>query len=148
GLGLAYATVKILLRMIPVALPTWMRIQIDAPVLGFALVLSLVSTLLAASAAAFLVTRTDLARVLKEQTRSATGGAAFRSVLVVSQVGLTLLLLIGAGLLSQTFLRLRGQETGFRSENLLVASVTNYKTGGRVETAQALSQFHEQALER
>ncbi len=149
GIGLAYASVILLLRLIPVALPTWMRIEIDAVALAFALAAALASALLAGSAAALLASRTDIGHVLKDSSRSATGGGArLRSVLVVSQVGLTLLLLIGAGLLSQTFVRLRNQSTGFQSEGLLVARATNYRPGARVEKAIALSQFHEQVLER
>lgn len=149
GIGLAYASVVVLLRLIPVALPTWMRIEIDAAALAFALAAALLSTFLSGSAAALLASRADIGDALKDNSRSSTsGGSRFRSVLVVSQVGLTLLLLIGAGLLSQTFVRLRNQATGFRSEGLLVARATNYRPGTRVEKAVALSQFHEQVLER
>ena len=149
GIALAYASVAVLLRLIPVPLPTWMRIEIDGTALAFALAIALVCTLLSGSAAAFLAARADVGSALKEHSRSATsGGSRLRSVLVVSQVSLTLLLLIGAGLLSRTFVRLRSQTTGFQSEGLLVARATNYRPGTRVEKAMALSQFHEQVLER
>jgi hypothetical protein len=69
-------------------------------------------------------------------------------VLVVSQVSLTLLLLIGASLLTETFVRLRTQNTGFASDGLIVVRATNYRTGSRQEQAAALSQFHERVLER
>ncbi len=148
GVGLAYAAVRLLLRVILVPLPTWMRIEIDAPVLVFSSVVSLLSAFLAAAGAVLLVSRADLAHFLRDHTRSTAGGARFRQALVISQVALTLLLLIGAGLLSQTFLRLRHQETGFSTTGLLVARVANYRSGSRVETARALSQFHAQVLER
>jgi putative ABC transport system permease protein len=126
-----------------------MRIEVDAASLGFGLAASLVAALLSSLAAAMLVARADLGPLLKDNARTTTGGGArLRSALVVSQVCLTLLLLMGAGLLTRTFLRLRNQETGFRTESLLVVRATNYRTGTRAEKAAALSRFHEQVLER
>jgi putative ABC transport system permease protein len=149
GALLAVASVRALLALVPGPLPAWMRIEIDSPALGFALLASLLSTVLAGSAAALFTGRVDLGSTLKEATRGSTsGGSRLRGALVVSQVGLSLLLLIGAGLLSQTFLRLRNQETGFRAERLLVVRTTNFRPGTRQEKSRALSQFHEQVLER
>jgi putative ABC transport system permease protein len=58
------------------------------------------------------------------------------------------MLLVGAGLMMQSFLRMRQVDSGFASRNLLVARVTNYRTGKRVERATALSQFHGRVLDR
>jgi putative ABC transport system permease protein len=149
GIALAALGVRALLGLVPVALPAWMRIAVDAPALAFALVASCLSTLLAGSAAVFFAMRTELEVALREQTRGSTAGSArLRATLVVTQVGLALVLLIGAGLLSQTFLRLRHQETGFATEGLLAVRATNYRPGTRAERSRALSQFHEQVLER
>jgi putative ABC transport system permease protein len=149
GTALAVLGVRALLGLVPVALPAWMRIAVDAPALAFALFASGLSTLVAGSAAAFFATRTELEVALRQQTRGSTAGSArLRGALVVTQVGLALVLLIGAGLLSQTFLRLRHQETGFATQGLLAVRATNYRQGTREETSRALSQFHEQVLER
>jgi putative ABC transport system permease protein len=101
------------------------------------------------SAPAVLSARADVALVLRNGSRSVTGGGArLRSALVVSQIGLTLLLLVGAGLVAQTFPRLRDQESGFRADGLLVVRATNDRSGTRLQRAAMLSQFHEQVLER
>jgi predicted permease len=148
GVGVAFGSVRLLLGLIPVDLPSWMRIEVDPAALAFALLLALLTTLLFGLTPALMLSRSDPAEALKEDTRTGTGGGArLRGVLVVSEICLTLLLLIGAGLLTQTFLRLRNQETGFDPEGLLVARATNYRQGTRAERAAALSQFHGEVLD-
>ncbi len=138
---------RALLALVP-QLPASMRIGIDAPALGFALLASLASTLLAGSATALFAASADAGHTLRDAARGSTSGGTLRSALVVSQVGLALLLLVGAGLLSQTFLRLRNQETGFSAERLLLTRTTNFRPGTRPEKSRALPQFQEQVLER
>jgi putative ABC transport system permease protein len=149
GVLLAVASVRALLALIPVALPTWMRIEVDPAALAFALAATVVTALLCGLLSALFAARTDFNTMLKEDARTSTGGGRrLRGVLVVSQVSLTLLLLIGASLLTETFVRLRTQETGFASDGIIVVRATNYRTGSRQEQAAALSQFHERVLER
>jgi predicted permease len=149
GVLLAFASVRALLGLIPVTLPTWMRIEVDPAALAFAVVITVLTALLCGLLSALFAARTDLNTMLKEDARTSTGGGRrLRSAFVVSQVSLTLLLLIGASLLAQTFIRLRNQDTGFASDRLIVVRATNYRTGSRQEQAAALSQFHEQVLER
>ncbi len=141
GVPLAVLGVRALLGLVPMALPAWMRIAVDAPALAFALLASCVSTLLAGSAAALLATRTQIEAALKEKVRGSTAGSGrLRGALVVTQIGLALVLLICAGLLSQTFLRLRHQETGIATQGLLTVRATNYRPGTREEKSRALSQ--------
>jgi putative ABC transport system permease protein len=149
GVLLAVASVRALLGLIPVALPTWMQIEVDPAALAFALVATMVTALLCGLLAALFAARADLNTVLKDDARTSTGsGRRLRSVLIVSQVSLTLLLLVGASLLTETFVRLRTQDTGFAADGLIVVRATNYRTGTRQEQAAALSQFHERVLER
>jgi putative ABC transport system permease protein len=149
GLGLAFVCVQLLLALIPVALPTWMRITVDGPALAFAFAVSITTTALFGLAPALLASRSNLHNMLKENSRSSTGGGVrVQGALVTAQLCLTLLLLVGAGLLTQTFLALRKQKTGFVTEGLLVARANNYRTGTRVERSVALSQYHQQVLDR
>jgi putative ABC transport system permease protein len=149
GVLLAFASVRALLGLIPVTLPTWMRIEIDPAALAFGVSITVLTALLCGLLSALFAARTDLNSMLKEDARTSTGGGRrLRGAFVVSQVSLTLLLLIGASLLTQTFVRLRNQDTGFASDRLIVVRATNYRTGSRQEQAAALSQFHEQVLER
>jgi putative ABC transport system permease protein len=149
GVLMAFASVRALLGLIPVALPTWMRIEVDPAALAFALVVTGLTALLCGLLSALFAARADLNAMLKQDARTASGGGRrLRGAFVVSQVSLTLLLLIGASLLTQTFIRLRNQDTGFASDRLLVVRATNFRTGSRQEQAAALSQFHERVLER
>jgi putative ABC transport system permease protein len=149
GVVLAMASVRALLRLIPVALPSWMRIEIDPAALTFAMAATVVTAVLCGLLSALFAARADLNTVLKDDARTSTGGGRrLRSVLIVSQVSLTLLLLVGASLLTETFVRLRTQDTGFAADGLIVLRATNYRTGTRQEQAAALSQFHERVLER
>ncbi len=93
-------------------------------VLAFALVLSLGTVLVFGLAPALMGSHVDLAEELKAGSRSVAGGRArFRSVLVVGQVALSVVLLVGAALLVQSFTRLRSVDPGFRTENLLTAEI-------------------------
>jgi len=147
GLTLAYGSVRLLLPLIPFSLPAWMRISVDLPALAFALMSCFVVTMLFGAAPALLLSGSNLSTVMRDSGRNSTGaGNRFRSVLVAAEICVTLLLLVGAGLLTETFVRLRTQETGFRSDGLLIVKAINYRTGTRVERATALSQFHDQVI--
>jgi len=143
GVALAVAGVKALLALIPVQLPFWMRIEVDAPVLVFSLAVAVLTSLLFGLAPALLASRTNLNDALRDGTKGSSGGAKVRSSLVVAQVALCLLLLAGAGLMMQTFLRLQRRDMGFNPDNVLVARTTNFYNGPRAERATALAAHHE-----
>ena len=149
GIALAFLGVATLLKLIPVALPFWMQIDVNPVVLGFALAASISTGVLFGLAPALSAARTDLQSLLKEGARgSSSGGSRLRSALVVAEVGLSVLLLVGAGLMMQTFLRLQRVDPGFQPERILVVRVTKFQPGRRVERAATLTVFHEQVLSR
>ena len=149
GSALAFLGVAALVKLIPVALPFWMRIDVNPMVLGFALAASISTGILFGLAPALAAARTDLQPLLKEGARgSSSRGSRLRNALVVTEVALSVLLLVGAGLMMQTFLRLQRIDPGFRPERILVARVTKFQPGRRVERAAATSVFHEQVLGR
>ena len=128
GLGvlLAWGSIGWLLRLGGNALPNISPVTVDSRVLLFAATLAILSGVLFGLAPAFQTARIDLRTVLNEATRGATSSRAqrhTRSALIVAQVGLALLLLVGAGLLLRSFERLASQLPGFHPENLLVADV-------------------------
>ena len=90
-----------------------------------ALGLSVGTVVLFGSYPSFSAARTNPATVLKDGSRGSTGGkgSAFRNGLVVVQVALSLILLVGSGLMIRSFSRLNSVEPGFRVENLLTARV-------------------------
>jgi putative ABC transport system permease protein len=119
GVGLAAAGVRALAAASPPDLPRIASIAIDGRVLAFALGITLLTALLFGLAPALQQSRVDLRGALGSGTRSVGGGALgrLRSVLVASEIALALVLLIGAGLLGRSFLRLLANDLGFAVEN-------------------------------
>ncbi len=108
-------------------LPRAQEIHSDGFVLAFTAIVSLAAGVLFGLAPAAQISRPDVNSILRAEGRGATAGHrrnALRSLLVVSQVALSVLLLIGAGLLLRNFAGLRDSNPGFRSHNLLTMNVS------------------------
>ena len=107
------------------ALPNTSQVALNGSVLAFNLALSLATGLLFGLMPAWQTRRVDLTGALKGGGRSITGGLhqRFRATLVVAEIALTLVLLVGAGLMVRTFLRLRAAYPGYQSANLLTLKV-------------------------
>ena len=130
GLLLAYLTSGVLLAYIPTlsATPVEMDASPDAKVLGFTLLLSLVTGMVCGLAPALQASRPDVVPALKdEMTMIGRGHRRFglRNLLVIVQVAFSLILLIGAGLFLRTLQNLKGLDLGFtaKTENVLLMSV-------------------------
>ena len=120
------------------SLPTTAQIDLDRQVLLFTLFISLITGVVFGLAPAFGASKPDLNDMLKEGGRGATAGgrrATVRSLLVVSEIALSLVLLISAGLLVKSFWRLLNADPGFAAQNLLtmqLALKANEGEGGKV----------------
>src|SRR6185369_16940515 len=131
GVALGFAGMRALLAVSPAGLPrigeNGSAVSIDWRVLGFTLVVSLLTGILFGTLPAFSASRSNLNSTLKESgNRSGTGfreGKA-RSLLVVSEVSLALVLLIGATLLIRTFIALHEVGPGFDSHNVLTMEMS------------------------
>jgi putative ABC transport system permease protein len=111
----------------PGELPRADEIGIDAPVMAFTLVVSVVTGLLFGLAPAMHASAADLHGVLKEGGRGSAGdrgGQGLRRTLVVAEVALALTLLTGAGLLVKSFARLQGVDPGFDPGHLLTFNLS------------------------
>jgi putative ABC transport system permease protein len=127
GLLLARWLASTLVRLSPPELGDFQNVEINAPVLGFTFVVSLLTGVIFGVVPAFESSNIKLNDTLKEAGRSLTGSARsrrLRGALVVAEVALALTLLAGAGLLARSFLRLQGVDTGFNARNVLTMRVT------------------------
>lgn len=125
GIGLAGTAVAILNSSRPLALAESPEISIDAVVIGFALVLSLLVGLISSLAPALKAAGLSGGEALQGERRAA-GSRSLRKVrqgLVVAQLGVSLTLLIGAAVLAKSFLKLRDVDPGFRPEGVLTARI-------------------------
>jgi putative ABC transport system permease protein len=122
GLGLAYLGIRALVAFNPENLPGLSGVALDWRVLGFTLLLSVVTGLLFGLAPALAAGKMDLNEALKDGARGASGGVRrqrLRNLLVVSEVALALLLLAGGGLALKSFWNLVRVDAGFRAERVL-----------------------------
>jgi putative ABC transport system permease protein len=124
GILLARWAVPALLALSPPDISNFSQIGLNPEVLGFSVLVSVLSGILFGLAPAFHASRPNVNDSLKEGERGSTqarGGT--RSALVVGEVGLSLLLLIGAGLMVKSFVRLMNVDPGFDPDHLLVFSI-------------------------
>ena len=134
GLILAIWLMDLFIAISPSALPHTQDIKIDGTVLGFTFLLAVITGILFGLIPGLQSSAINLVSELKDAPGLSRSNRALRlrSVLVVSQVALAVTLLIGAGLLGQTLLRLLNHDPGFNIENLVAASVIpppdKYKT--------------------
>jgi putative ABC transport system permease protein len=149
GALLASWSVKALIALSPGRLPRLAEISIDSRVLLFTAGVSLITGILFGLAPALQASRTDLNESLKESGRSAMGGRhrqRARSLLVVSEVALSLVLLVGAGLLTKSFVQLQNVKPGFDPNHLLAVDLALPQTKYKDEAQMA--QFFEQVVAR
>jgi predicted permease len=129
GLAVAIGSVKLLIAVSPVQLPRLEgmgALGVDARVLGFSMIIAALTALAFGVVPAMLMARGDMQRPLKESGRSADGGGArrrARSALVVAEVGLAVMLLVGAGLLARSFQRLVEQDPGFSPARVVTVNL-------------------------
>ncbi len=126
GLGIAYGGLVLLKAFIPENISQAREISLDFKVLGFTLLVSVLTGVIFGLAPAIQAARFNQIETLKEGGRDAAtggGGKRLRSLLVMSEVAISLVLLIGAGLLINSFLRLRNVDPGFRADNLLTMKI-------------------------
>ena len=146
GLVLGYAGVRWLLAINPGDIPrigeTGAGVGVDWRVLAFTLVVSLATGIIFGLFPAIGASRPDLHSTLKEgSNRSGTSYRQnkARSLLVISEVSLALVLLVGAALLIRTFVNLRGVDPGFNPKNVLTMYMS--LTGDRFEKTAGVAQL-------
>ena len=127
GMLLAVFGVRVLMATSPITFPTFVHPGIDAPVALFTLLVTLLCGIAMGLAPGMHSRLTRLHAALKESSGRASGGKLpqrFRNALVIAEIALTLVLLIGAGLLIRSFRELTAVNPGFDPDHLLCATVS------------------------
>ena len=149
GLFVAQIVAAGLVRFAPVQLPRATEIRVDGWAFLFALVITIISGALAGIVPALQASKTDVSTMLKEnvaQSSSSRRGGRFREALVVSEFALSLMLLIGAALLGQSFLNLLQVNPGFQTNHLLSAEI--WLTGTRIHSIAELTSYYSELTSR
>ena len=148
GLLLALWGLDLLISLQPAHLPRLENIRIDGSALGFTVAACLLTVLLFGLAPAIQISRPRLNMILKEGGRSQVAGGrqAVRRGLIVSEVALSLVLLIGVGLLMRSFLSLQNVRPGFDPENVLTFRLSLPRV--RYPSPEERANFYHQLEER
>ena len=127
GVALAYWSVQAVLALVPPnTIPDESEVRLNAPVLVFALVISALTSVAFGLAPALHACTCELANSLRDAGRGLSTSlrqAFLRKALVVSEVALSIILLVGAGLMIRTFLAMQNVDLGFRSDRLVTMRV-------------------------
>ena len=157
GLVLAFWGTRLFALIVPTGFPELLRdVHVDLRVLAFALVVSVASSLVFGLLPALRASRVDLNDVLKEGGRGGSGTRQRgRAALLVAEVGLSMVLLVGAGLMMGAFMREQKELPGFDTRNILTADIllggTRYfdKTPEDMNVVTpAVEVFYDRVLER
>ncbi len=127
GVGLSWAATRALVTWGAGQLPQGIPIGVDVRVLFFTLMISILAGVLFGTAPAMQLARLDPNASLRDEGRGISTGhtrAQMKNLLVVGQVALSLLLLVGAGLLLRSFVRLLRVDPGFDAQNVLTMNVS------------------------
>ena len=149
GLVLASVGIDVLLSIAPADIPRMEGVGIDGRVLAFTALISVVTGLLFGVAPALQMSSSKLNETMKESGRGSSAGVVsgrFRGALVVGEVALALMLLVGAGLLLKSFVRLAHVDPGFRAHATVTIDVT--LPGFKYPTEQKQASFFQQVINR
>jgi putative ABC transport system permease protein len=149
GLLLAWLGASALVNLSPPELGDFRQVEINIPVLGFTFAVAVLTGVVFGLVPALEASNIKLNDTLKEAGRSLAGASRslrLRNALVVAEVALALVLLVGAGLLIRSFLRLQGLEMGFNARDVLTTRVA--LPNARYNDDAKRVSFFTQALER
>jgi len=125
ALPIAWGALKGLMAMAPPGIPGLGAARLDVRMFGFSLCLAFLTAIIFGVAPAVLVARAAPGSVVKAGARAATSAPSrFREALVVGEFALSLILLVGAGLLARSFVKVSAVSLGFRAENVLTMQLS------------------------
>jgi putative ABC transport system permease protein len=162
GVALAWGGLKLFIAAAPPGFPRLSELSIDPAVLGFTAAVAILTAVVFGIVPALQASKTDLMESLKESGRSGTDGAArqhLRSAMVTLQIAMALVLLIGAGLMINSFIRIESNPLGADPKNLLtfdfrfsrdeaIKPVARYRNQGVWEINPRTEQTFQRVFER
>ncbi|MFY9556566.1 MAG: ABC transporter permease, partial [Blastocatellia bacterium] len=149
GVLLAQWSFEFLKRLIPDGLTFATKLDLDLSVLGYTLAVTVITGIVFGLAPALQASKIDLHTALKQsggRSSVSAGGNRTRGAMVVAEVALALVLLVGAGLLIQTFIKLRDQYSGLQPANVLTLRTVLPRNKYREQSERRV--FYNQVLER
>src|SRR6266550_3384756 len=149
GLTYAHFGIRLIMAFLANKLPTSMEVGIDLKVLAFTAAVSVLTGVIAGILPALHLSRANVSQSLKQglgRTDTDSSGNRTRSILVVTEVSLSLVLLIGAGLMIRSFQILRAVNPGFESHGVLTMTAAIARAKFSVASQQV--GFFERVLER
>jgi putative ABC transport system permease protein len=148
GLVLALWGMDLLLAAIPIDIPFWMKFDLDGRVLAFTAACSLLTGVVFGTAPALEASNPDLNETLKEggRTGSGAGRHRLRSLLVVAEIALSLVLLVGAGLMMRSFMSLQRVNAGLNPSGVLTMYIA--LPGAKYRPPEKRLAFFSQMLDR
>ncbi|HEY9404091.1 MAG TPA: ABC transporter permease [Pyrinomonadaceae bacterium] len=149
GMWLAYRGINLLISILPADTPRLKEINLDLQVFGFTLLISLMTGLIFGLAPALKASRLNLNESLKERVQGAGEGIRrnrVRSLLVISEVAISLIILIGASLLIKSFQRLQDVDQGFNPANQLTLQLS--LPAAKYKEPEKQAAFFQQMFER
>lgn len=150
GGGLAVWATPFLRNLVPDTLTTWSEPRITVPVLGFLILTSILASILFGVLPAVVLSRANLAASLQQGGRAGIGsGTRLRRALIVGEVAISVVLLVGAGLLTKTLWNLSHVPLGFQPEGVLTLRTSLPISPGSPYTSFfARSDFYGRVLDR
>lgn len=149
GLLLAFFGVAAIKGLLPQDFPRLTEIGIDWRVLGFTLLVSMLTAFLFGFAPALHISKADVQEAMKEGSRGNVGSARrtrLRHALIIAEVALSVVLLAGAGLLFRSFMRLQSVNVGFTPQQVLTARLS--PSDPKFKTNADFVAFYDQLAER
>jgi predicted permease len=148
GLGLGKLGVNLLISLAISSLPRANEVGLDVRVVGFTLLLSVLTGIIFGLAPAIQSARADVQSALKEGGNAVSSSQQnwLRGALVVAEVSAAMVLLVGAGLLIKSFVRLQQMDAGLRPDNVITLGVNLPQA--KYPTSQAIDNFHRQLIDR
>jgi putative ABC transport system permease protein len=148
GVALAAAGLRLFSVWTSFTFPVWARLEIDGAVLASSFAVAFVVGILVGAVPLAHLSRNTLAGAVREGTRGSARSGFLRPALVVGEVSLSLVLLVGAGLLLSSLNRLRGVEEGLDSESVLTVSMSAFRPGREEVRIRNVTAYYRRVIEK